>query len=146
MQCEFSHLFCPINDKETKKSLAALEKEYNLCREELKVVQEEKERYKTHSKDLESIINLSNPSKVIESTNKSSNELAVCEECEYPCRTKTDLSIHQQKHQLNINNIEINQICSLCEIDCISNDELRKHINVKHSSQFNCNDSAFQAS
>ena len=82
--------------RETKKSLAALEKEYNSCREELKVVQEEKERYKTRSKDLESIINLSNPSEVLESTNKSSNELAVCEECEYPCRTKTDLSIHQQ--------------------------------------------------
>ena len=56
------------------------------------------------------------------------------------------MTMHYKKNQSQTFNVESNQMCSLCEIECTSSTDLSNHIKAKHSSQFNCQDCEFQGS
>ena len=130
----------------TKLTLAALENEYKACREELKIVQEEKERYKIKSDDLESIKKLTVETEHKKEKYDNSNTTFICAKCEYPFKTEEEMTVHYKKHQLSKTIQQSNHICSLCEIQCTSSNDLFKHITSKHISEFNCQECDFQAS
>ena len=135
----------------TKKSLEALVIEYSACKKELGGVQEDKERLKIKVKDLEDLIRLSkNDDKIeiLEETREKeyNMETFICQECEYPFRTTDAKDMHVKKHKGILPISEVKHICSICQNETDSYNDLRSHIQLKHNSEFNCIECDFQAS
>ena len=130
---------------ETKKSLKALEVEYNKCKTELRVVNEEKERLKIEGNDLKKVNSVTKNSQRDQSKAKS-DPIMLCAICEYPFKSSTDLINHQSKHKAKTAEVIMAQNCGICGFEYNSNNELRKHIIMKHSTQHNCTLCSFQGS
>ena len=134
---------------ETKKELQALKIEYKSCKEELTNVQEEKDRLKIKVNDLKSILELKGKSKI--QTSKDTHidsipeKMFKCDECNYPFMTINEKNTHVEKHKHKKMQQDINQACSLCTIEFNSDIAFMKHIQNKHSSEFNCQECDFQA-
>ena len=70
----------------------------------------------------------------------------LCAICEYPFKSSTDLINHQSKHKAKTSEVIMAQHCGICGFEYNSNNELRKHIIMKHSTQHNCTLCSFQGS
>ena len=125
------------NHNETKKILQNLEIEYKNCKQELRIVSEEKERLKIERNDLKKINSVSKHIQKDQSrtTNKT---VKLCAICEYPFKSINDLTNHQSKHKSQTFKVDETQNCGICGEIYGSNNEFRKHITIKHSTQHNC--------
>ena len=148
-----SQLSKEIKDhKETKKAFESLEKEYRECEREMKKSYEEKERMKIKEKDMTAIIELNTESdfektpKIVINVEKQ-KEVLSCTVCEYPFSCEAEMNQHIPKHNSFKVRPEVNNICSLCSKQFISNNEFKHHINMIHNKkEFNCQECDFQAS
>ena len=113
------------------------------------MVQEKFERIKIKDKDIKEVLSLSKQSKNVtelEQDTAKDIETILCSDCQYPFHNINELSSHMEKHKDHTMNQETNQTCSICNENVVSGLDLRKHINMKHLSQFNCQECDFQAS
>ena len=69
-----------------------------------------------------------------------------CEVCEYPFRSKIELSRHRDKHNTEPTEATDNQKCGICGLEVSSNNDFRNHIRATHTSNFNCDQCDFQGS
>ena len=77
--------------------MKALEVEYNKCKGELRIVNEEKERLKIEGNDLKKVTSLTR--KIQKDQSRIQYEpIKVCAICEYPFKSSNGLSNHQAKH------------------------------------------------
>ena len=130
----------------TKHKLKAIEDGYKECKVELRNVQEDKERLKIKLKDLESIEELTDIKMNESIKRREKDEIFKCVICEYPFKDQVTLKKHTAKHKKKHSEIEVKQCCGICETTILSNNELKRHIKIKHSEQFTCNQCDFQAS
>ena len=105
----------------TKKTLIALKEENNNCKEELRIVQEEKERLKTERNDLKKVNTLTQTLSRDTSQRKSSNSIIICDICEYPFKEQTELNDHHKKHNMKLTESDSNQSCGFCGLEFSSN-------------------------
>ena len=129
---------------DTKKELQALKSEYKSCKEELMSVQEEKDRLKIKVNDLKSIVDPSGKSEIHVIKDLDTQRL-ICDVCNYPFKTTNEKDKHVEKHKVQNINQDIKQTCSLCTLEFTSDIVFMKHIQNKHSSEFNCQECDFQA-
>ena len=144
--------------QETKKALNALQLQFNQCKNELMVVQEEKERLSIKVNDLKATIDIKNKitqeepyitSKNTNETNKTfmSNEREIfhCQECDFPLKTLKEKNDHILNHKPN--NVKDNgkQQCYLCKKDFYTDKVFKSHVLIHHQSEFNCQECDFQA-
>ena len=130
----------------TKKSLKSLNEEYTKCKAELHNIQEDKERLKIKVKDLESVQQLTNVM-INESTERKRKVVILkCTICEYPFKSQTALNIHAENHNKKHDEKEVDQNCGICKEQFSANDEFRRHIKIKHTKHFNCDQCDFQGS
>ena len=132
--------------KETKEALKSLEKEYIGCQREISQSQEEKERLKIEVTDLKAIMGLSKDAENVIEDIQIQDKICSCKECDYPFKTENCMNQHIKKHQIEVQTAELKSNCNICSVEVTSMEELRKHIGIKHSKQFNCQDCDFQAS
>ena len=130
----------------TKKTLLSLKEEYKSCKEELRNVHEEKERLKTEFNDLNKFHNLNKIVAKETSPSQSITSMTECDICEYPVKGQQELNAHKKKHNIKSTESEVNQRCGTCGYEFTSNNEFRKHIKIKHSPQYNCEQCSFQGS
>ena len=125
--------------------------EYNGCKEELIILQEENERVKIKFKDLKEIVDLSKVSKNIQenpnlvSTKDNRSEVTHCQECDYILMNKEDQTNHMLKHKSAVENSHITQKCYICKNIFDSSKTFRSHIQENHKVQYNCEECDFQA-
>ena len=75
----------------------------------------------------------------------NSKEVGIeCEICGYPFKTKNELNIHIEKHKEQVIEINDSQKCGICDYNVSSNNDFRKHIQIKHIANFNCEMCDFQ--
>ena len=137
----------------TKKAYKDLEIEYINCKNELKKIQEVKERQQIEIKDLNSFHELNeiekehiNSENSVQIKENVSKQLFICATCEYPFRSKAQVTKHNQNHRKQIVEVQLKQNCAICKETFSSSIELRRHINNKHTNRFNCDQCDFQGS
>ena len=144
--------------QETKKALNALQLQFNQCKNELMVVQEEKERLSIKVNDLKATIDIKNKitqeepyitSKNTNETNKKfisdEREIFHCQECDFSLKTLKEKNDHILIHKPN--NVKDNgkQQCYLCKKDFYTDKVFKSHVLIHHQSEFNCPECDFQA-
>ena len=136
---------------ETKKELEALKNEYKHCKEELMIVQEEKERLNIKVKDFKAIIDISSENNkdidIVKETENlpSSKEICMCNQCDFPFSTIDEQNKHAENHKILQKKSDVTQKCNICKQVYDLNSDFRSHILMKHQSDFNCQECDFQA-
>ena len=124
--------------------MKALEEECKRCKAELGIVQEEKERMKIENNDLKSVKDLTKTLAQEPSQKKNREKVMMCVICGYTFKNNAALKIHANKHGKETATVTVSQECGICGVEVSSNNELRKHIKIKHTETFNYQDCDFQ--
>ena len=121
-----------------------IEKEYNKCKEELKIKTEEIEKLKIEVKDLKEVMKLANNHNHNQMNLKIMNQ---DNDCDITEKYKSDLTPHRQTKHTDKHS---NQ-CKICNEICETKEKLSLHITNEHGShsskqekEFNCNYCSFQ--
>ena len=77
---------------------------------------------------------------------KNCETVIMCVICGYPFKDSASLKVHANKHKKETTEVTVSQECGICGSEVSSNNELRKHIKIKHTQTFNCQDCDFQGS
>ena len=136
---------------ETKKALQALQIEYKCCKSELMIVQEERERLKIKVNDFKAIIDINSENskdivitkEAVKSINKE--EELNCPQCDFPFSNLNEKNNHIKNHENVQKKSDTTQICNVCKQVYDINSDFRKHILLKHQSEYNCQECDFQA-
>ena len=97
-----------------KVSLKALTEELIKCKEELRLVMEEKERYNIENIDLKAVNSLTKIQEKETCQVKEAENVIECSICSYPFRNNRDLSGHHEKHKKIETVVNEGQICGIC--------------------------------
>ena len=116
----------------TKTSLKSLEEQYTKCKTELHKMQEDKERLKIEVKDLKDVKELTNVMINESRERKRKDVIMMCITSVYPFKNREALKKHSANHKKIQPDNEDGQNCEICQEIMLSNNELRKHIKIKH--------------
>ena len=125
--------------RETKKALEALQAEFKGCKDELMIVQEEKERLKIKFNDLNEIKNIQNSNAInkthivnIDKTCTPDIVTINCQECDFPMKTSMEKNNHMSRHKASNMKENSDQQCYLCKKEFHINTDFRTHILMNH--------------